>query len=180
MKKLLSVSILSPLFLFFACARFEFAANWVDTYITRQLDHYFDTRSLQSQLLKESLKKDIENVRKLIYPQISSELTLIERDIAKVKIFNGEKIASYDLRLRKIFDQALVIFEPSAQRFVDQLTFSQLESNRLEFDRKTKSLEEEAQPPFEAKTRRFNKIINQFEDWLGELNSEQKKDIQHS
>lgn len=179
MRKLIAVSILSSLLFIFACAKFEFAANWVDTYITRQLDHYFDTRSLQAQILKKTLKEDIENVRRLIYPEVSSELILIEKDVANSKNFNSEKIASYDLRLRKIFAKALVIFEPSAQKFVEQLNPSQVESFKAEFDRRTKYLEEESDPSFEAKSRRFNKIMDQLEDWIGELNSSQKKAVQN-
>jgi hypothetical protein len=135
--------------------------------------------SLQSQLLKKSLKEDIKEVRKIIFPQLAVELKKIDSDVVSLTNFNLQKITSYKIELRKIFDEGLIIFEPSAQEFVDQLSPSQLESFKTEFDKKTKDIEIEAGEPFEAKDKRYSKIKDQFEGWLGSLYPEQKKDIQN-
>ncbi|MDD4974357.1 MAG: DUF6279 family lipoprotein [Bacteriovorax sp.] len=179
MENLKTVYILSIFLLFFACSRIDLAANWADTYITHQIDRYFDMNSLQSQLLKKSLKEDIKQVRKIVFPQLAVELKIIDDDVAGLTNLNKQKIMSLKVELRKIFNEGIIIFEPSAQEFVNQLNPSQLESFKKEFDKKTKDLESEAGEPLVAKDKRYDKIITQFEGWLGSLYSEQKKDIQN-
>ncbi|MBC7537410.1 MAG: hypothetical protein H7281_01210 [Bacteriovorax sp.] len=178
MKNLRLVSILSLLLLFFACSRIDLAANWADTYISHQIDHYFDMNSLQSKLLKKSLKEDIKEVRKIIFPKLALDLERIDGDVEGATNFNVQKLESYKVNLRKTFDEGLIIFEPSAQEFVNQLNASQLESFKKEFDKKTKDIESEASEPVTAKDKRFNKIREQLEGWLGILYPEQRKDIQ--
>lgn len=178
-KKLKSVSIPLIFLFFFGCSRIDLAANWADTYISNQIDHYFDINSLQSQLLKKSLKEDIKKVRNLIFPKLAVELQGIQTDVEGITSFNIQKITSYKVELRKIFDDGLIIFEPSAEEFVNQLNPSQIESFKKEFDKKTSDLESEANEPVEAKNKRYDKIRRQLEGWMGTLYPEQRKEIQH-
>lgn len=142
------------------------------------MDHYFDMNSLQSQLLKKSLKEDIKKVRKLIFPKLAVELQRIQKEVEGLTHFEGKRTISYKGELKKIFEEGLSLFELSAQGFLDHLNPSQIESFKKEFDEKTKDLELEASAPLEAKEKRYDKIKEQLEGWIGTLSPEQKRDIQ--
>lgn len=123
------------------CSRSDLAINWANNYIKNYIDQHFDMNSLQLELLGKSLDDDILKVRQIIFPKLADKLQKIHFDIQGRFIFKEEQINTYIIGFREIFDSGLVIFEPSAQRFVNQLSFSQVVSFKNNFDKKTKQLE---------------------------------------
>ena len=173
---------MASIFLFYlfslGCSRIDLAINWADNYISRQIDHYFDMNSLQLQLLKKSLDEDLLKVREIIFPSLADRLQKMKVDVEGITIFKEGTIQSYEVEFRKIFDKGLIIFEPSAQVFVNSLTLSQVQSFKKEFDKKTTDLEYEANHPKEAKAKKYDDIINRLEEWIGALSSEQRNEVE--
>lgn len=177
MKKSLA-SIVSLIFFLFSCSKIELTDDWVDSYIASQIDNYFDINSLQMQLLKKSIKEDLGEVRSIIFPQLADELKSIRKDVEIIKEYKIENVTSHQVELKKIFNQGLIIFEPSAQHFVNRLNSTQIESFQKEFNKRTKDIESSAEHLFEAKAKRYEKIKDQLEGWLGPLNLGQIKAIE--
>lgn len=165
------------LFFIFACTRIELATNWADTYITRQIDHYFDINSIQSHFIKNSLKVDIQNIRTKIYPRIADEFSKIQKEVDDNEKFNLEMINAHEVELRNIFYSALGIFENSAVSFSAQLTPDQLAAFNKEFQKQTTELRKDVKDETEAKDKRFDKVKKQLEGWIGSLSRDQKKDL---
>ncbi len=160
------------------CSRIEFATDWADTYLTTQIDHYFDINSLQARFVKTGLKEGIQQVRVKIFPKIAEEFKKILSEVDKMVPFTGEIVAQHELNLKNIFYETLSIFEPSSVEFSTQLNIDQLENFKKEFQKKNKDLLEDLGNPSEMKDKQFNKIRKQLEAWIGNLNSAQKKELE--
>lgn len=173
-----SSSILSLLFIFFACSKLDLVSFWVDTYITKRIDHYFGINSLQSQLVKNTLGKDIKKVKKITFPEFAEQMIKIKNEVDEISRFDVDKIASYQKALRKIFNKGLAVFEPSAQDFVNHLEPSQLLTFKEEFDERTNDLKTEADKTLTAKEKRYSQLKKEIENWLGPLFNIQKKDLE--
>lgn len=175
MKKLYLAIII---FFISACSRLELATNWADTYITHQIDDYFDINSIQSSFLKKSLKEDIQKIRVRIFPQVASEMQKILKEVDEQTKFNQEIVSVHEVEFKKIFYDGLKIFEASAVEFSSQLDADQLSKFKKEFGEKTKDLQKEVDRPYKAKEKRFDKIKKQIESWIGNLNNDQKRDVE--
>lgn len=174
MRKLYYVLII---FFFTACSRNELATIWADSYITNQIDRYFDINSLQSQFIKKSLKDDIEKIRIKIFPRIAQEMQKILNEVKGKTVFTEQIINDHEEVFKNIFYDGLKIFENSAVEFSAKLTHEQLESFENEFQSKTEILRKEARDRLEAREKRFTKIREQLENWIGLLTDKQRKDL---
>ena len=161
-----------------ACSRSELAMNWADGFITNYIDQYFDMNSLQLQLLEKSLDEDLLKVRKIVFPQLADKLQKINLDIEGRILFNESLVSSYATDFKGIFKSGLIIFEPSAENFVNQLSASQVQSFKNKFDKKTKELEKVAGNILGARKKRYDNLKTQLESWIGTLDSDQKADIE--
>lgn len=173
MKKLYFVFNLSLLLLPVSCSRIELAANWADTYIVNHIDKYFEVSSMQSQFIKKAVKDDVDAIRKKIFPNVADELERFQKKIESNTPIAYQDIDQSQLELKKIFYDTVAIFEPNAQVFVKKLTSQQLDIFKSAFDKKTKEMESDLENPAEAKKKRFNRIKDQFQSWVGTLNNEQ-------
>ena len=154
------------------------AINWADSFITNYIDQYFDINSLQMQLLEKSLDEDLLNVRKIIFPQLADKLKKINLEIEGRIIFKESIVNSYAKDFKEIFNLGLVIFEPSAQEFVNHLSITQVQSFKNKFDKKTKELAKVAGNILEARKKRYDFLKTQLESWIGMLDSDQQVDIE--
>lgn len=173
MKKLYIVFNLSLLLLPTSCSRIELAANWADTYIVNHIDKYFEVNSMQSQFIKKAVKDDVDEIRKKVFPSVADELESFQKKIESNTVFTFQDIDHSQLELKKIFYDTVAIFEPNAQVFLKKLTTQQLEIFKSTFDKKTKELESDLENPADAKKKRFHKIKDQFQSWVGTLNNDQ-------
>ncbi len=147
---------------------------WVDSYITDQIDNYFDINNLQSQFIKKSLEDDIEKIRKIIFPRIAQEMMKVLNEVNGKTVFNEKIISDHEEEFKKIFYEGLKIFEHSAVEFSSKLTIKQLESFKNEFGLKTKILRDETRDRLALREKRFTKIREQLESWIGILTVEQR------
>jgi len=154
------------------------AINWAENFITNYIDQYFDMNSLQLQLLEKSLDEDLLKVRKIIFPKLVDKLQKINLDIEGRIVFKESLINSYAMDFKEIFNSGLVIFEPSAQAFVNHLSVSQVQSFKNKFDKKTKELEKDAGNILKARKKRYDDLKTHLESWIGTLVSEQQTDIE--
>ncbi len=178
MKTIKSLSILTFSLCFFSCSKVEFASNWADTYISYQLGKYFDLNSNQSQFLKLSLKDNIKSIRKSIFPKLSLELQAMERELLCHKIFDLNTVSTYKNQMMKILFLGLQNFEQTAQVLVGQLSTSQVDNFKFQFEKKNNDLEKESLVASSSVEKRTEKIKKQIEEWMGDLNNNQLQEIQ--
>ncbi len=165
------------IFVLSSCSRIEFATNWADTFVASLADHYFDTSSFQSRFIKRSLQDDIKKIRVQIYPRIAIALDKVLTEFESNKEFNLEMINTHEQELHSIFNDSLKILEPSTVEFVSLLSPKQLEYYKKEFKDKTDDLKDDIKTKELVHERQFEKMKKQFENWIGSLTSDQKKDI---
>lgn len=152
---------------------------WADSYISTQIDQYFDVSSMQALFVKKAVNEDINKIKKHIFPRVGVELKIIQDLVENNKPLSFEQISSTRQNLKQIFYDGLEIFEPSAQEFVKKLDQKQLETFKIEFAKKTKELSFDLANPREAKKKRYTKIKAQIESWLGNLTDDQQLDIEN-
>jgi hypothetical protein len=178
MKTIKSLSVLTFSLCFLSCSKVEFATNWADTYISYQLGKYIDLNSSQSQYLKLSLKDNIKSIRKSIYPKFSLELQAIEKELLSHKTFNLNTVSSHKNQMMKILFLGLQNFEQTAQVLVGQLSTSQVDNFKFQFEKKNNDLEKESLVASSSVEKRTDKIKKQFVEWMGDLSNNQLQEIQ--
>lgn len=184
MKKLKPIHHLILLLILFlllpvSCSRIDVAANFADTYITSQLDKYFDINNIQSHFIKKNLKEDIKAVKRIIFPRAADELEKILKEAEEIKTWEKEIFLSHEKAMKEIFYSSVKIFERSAVGFAEQLTPAQLEAFQKEFKEKTDDIQELVKDPQEAREKRYEKMKKYIEGWVGNLTPEQKNDLFH-
>lgn len=167
------------LMILFSCSRIDLAANWADTYITNQLDKYFDINSIQSQFVKKNLKEDIKSIKRIIFPRAADELEKVFKETNEIRTYNRELIVAHEKTMKAIFYDALKIFERSAVGFATQLNAGQLQAFKKEFNEKTDDIRKILNDPTESRDKRYEKIRKFIESWIGNLNNDQKKDLRN-
>lgn len=156
-----------------ACSRIDLAVYFADTYVENKADDYFDLTRDQSKWLKSSLKSDIAKIKKTIFPQLAAELLRAADAIESQRVFETSTVQlSFD-RAKNLFYDGLRTFSPEAILFADQLAPSQINVFQKEFDKKMRDLKED-----DNEIETFKKMRKHFESWMGNLNSEQKKELE--
>jgi len=170
MKKILLVCFII-LCSVFSCSRLDLAVNLANSYITNKADDFFDLTGDQSRWLKEALAQDIMRVRKIIFPQLATEMLRIADLLSHQKKFDYNSVlSSYD-RLEGLYYDGLKIFSPTAVAFVDKLRPAQLEYFQKQADKKFSEMKEDPEK------KSYNKIKKHFDSWMGGMTSAQKKEL---
>lgn len=178
MKKIQLIAIFFFALSLFNCSKDDSATEWVDDYISKKIEYYFEMNSIQSQFLKQTLDDDMDKIKKIIFPELALEMEKVKADVDEKVNLSIDKIVSYRVKLKKIFNKGLIIFKHSAEEFVAQLTKEQLQLFVEKFNENTNNLREELSRPLSNQEKRYNKIKKQLEGWLGSLDMEQIKEIQ--
>lgn len=160
-----------------SCSRLDLASMWADTYISEQIDQYFDVSSMQSQFVKSAVNEDIDKIRVQIFPLIAQSLTKIENLIKNNTPMTADIVSSMHTELKNIFYAGLKIFELDAQKFVKKIESKQLDRFRVEFNKKMQELQSDLETSKEAKAKRESKIKSQLKSWLGTISEDQQIDI---
>lgn len=168
---LLVAVFLTTLITMSSCSRLDLAVNLANSYITNKADNFFDLTGEQKKWLKAVLERDIDKVKKTIFPQLASEMFKAASVLSEGRAVDYTLVYTTYKRLENLFYQTLRIFSPSAVAFSDKLSPNQLSHFQKEFDGKIKDLKEDP----EDKT--YEKMKKQFDSWAGSISSKQKKEI---
>jgi hypothetical protein len=166
-------------YLLFSCSRIDLAANWADTYISSQLDKYFDINNIQSQFIKKNLKEDIKSIKRILFPRAADELEKVFKETDEVRTYNRDLILAHEKVMKSIFYDALKIFEHSATGFASQLSPEQLNAFKKEFKDKTGDIQKMLNNPVESREKRYEKIRKFIEGWIGNLTNSQKTELRN-
>jgi hypothetical protein len=172
MKKIILYIFISC-FLLNSCSRLDLAVNFADTYIVNKTDNYFDLTSEQKKWLNLNFDKDFSKVKEIIFPRIASELFKAANMISSKAPLGASDIKLAYERLNKLFYDGLQMFSSDAVLLVDQLNTNQIIYFQKEFDKKMKELQEN-----ENSKDSYKKMKKQFDSWLGEMTSLQKKELE--
>ena len=154
-----------------SCSRLDLAVNLANTYVANKVDDFFDLTGEQSKWLKQALVRDIDKVKKTIFPQLAAEMFKISQTINTQKSFDtGSVLNSYN-RLEGLFYDGLRVFSSSAVAFVDKLSPAQVDYFQKEADKKFSEMKED------PNKKSYNKIKKQFDSWAGGMDSKQKKEL---
>lgn len=154
-----------------SCSRLDLAVNLANTYVANKADDFFDLTGEQSKWLKQSLSRDIEKVKKTIFPQLAAEMFKISQSINTQKSFDTNSVLNSYRRLESLFFDGLRMFSPSAVAFADKLSPAQVDYFQKESDKKFSEMKED------PNKKSYNKIKKQFDSWAGGMNSNQKKEL---
>ncbi len=154
-----------------SCSRLDLAVNLANSYVANKADDFFDLTSEQSSWLKQALAKDIQKVKKSIFPQLAAEMHKISQTISTQKSFDSVMVLTSYRRLEGLFFDGLRLFANSASTFVDKLSPAQINYFQKESDKKFSEMKEDAEK------KSYNKMKKQFDSWAGGLNSSQKKEL---
>lgn len=158
---------------FTSCSRIDLAVSLANSYITNKVDNYFDLTRTQRGWLKETLSHDIEQVKKIIFPQLASEMFKAADIISTKATIDPAMVYGSYKRLENLFFEGLRIFTPSAVMFVEKLSPDQITHFQKEFDKKVSDLKEESQQ------KEYTKMKKQFDSWMGSVTSKQKNEIKN-
>lgn len=156
-----------------SCSRIDLAVNLANSYMTNKADDYFDLTRAQTSWLREALGKDIERVKKTIFPQLASEMLKAADTLSTRQSFDSNLVYSSYKRMENLFYQGLRVFTPNAVLFVEKLSPNQVAYFQKEFDKKAIDLKEEPEK------KQYDKMKKQFDSWVGSVTSNQKKDIKN-
>lgn len=159
------------LFTVFSCSRLDLAVNLANSYIVNKTDDFFDLTGEQSKWLKKSIAKDIDKVKKTIFPQLATEMHKISQTISNQKTFDSSTVLTSYKRLESLFYDGLRVFAPTAMELFDKIQPAQMEYFQKEADRKFSEMKED------PVKKSYTKIKKQFDSWAGGMNSEQKKQL---
>lgn len=162
-----------------SCSRIDVATSFADSYITNQLDKYFDINSIQSQFARQNLKKDITSIKRIIFPRAADELEKVLKETDEIRTWNRELIVAHEKSMKDIFYSSLHILEHSAVGFAEKLSEDQLKSFNKEFKSKTEDIQELVDRPSKARDKRYDMIRKYIEGWIGNLTNEQKTDLRN-
>jgi hypothetical protein len=158
--------------MFASCSRLDLAVNLANSYISNKADDFFDLTREQSKWLKQALERDIDQVKKTIFPQLAEEMHKISQTLENQKTFNSMTVINSYKRLENLFYEGGRLFAPDAVTFVNQLTSKQIEY----FQRQANKIFSEMKKKPNEKS--YIKIKKQFDSWAGGMNSAQKKELQ--
>lgn len=155
-----------------SCSKLDVAVSWADTYIVSQVDDYFDIKSTQRKDLKESLKKDIDKIRKEQFPVWAAELRRFEKDVREDTLNE----ASFHDYFEKTLDTSKKIqpyFADTAVKFISTTTPAQLE--HFERTLRKNNVEDEKKIQNGKKTRNETrkKYLRWVEMWIDSLSKDQ-------
>ena len=170
MKKKL-VFILTVVFLSVSCSRLDIAVNLANSYIVHKTDDYFDLTKEQSKRLKESLAKDINQVKKTIFPQLAAEMLKIADTVSFQKTFDSTFVSATYQRIENLFMEGVRIFTPTAVALAGDLSPNQITLFQKEVDEKLNDLKKDSEK------KSFDKMKKQFDSWFGSMTSNQKDDL---
>lgn len=156
-----------------SCSRIDLAVNLANSYVTNKADDYFDLTRAQTSWLKEALGRDIDRVKKTIFPQLATEMFKAADTLNTRQVFDSNMVYGTYKRLENLFYQGLKIFTPNAVLFVEKLSPAQVAYFQKEFDKKAIDLKEEPEE------KQYSKMKKQFDSWVGSVTSNQKKDIKN-
>lgn len=156
-----------------SCSRLDLAVNLANSYVTNKADDFFDLTGEQSKWLKQALAKDIEKVKKSIFPQLAAEMHKISQTISSQKTFDSMTVLNSYRRLEGLFYDGLRLFSNSAVNFVDKLSPAQINFFQKAADKKFTEMKEDPEK------KSYTKMKKQFESWAGGMNSAQKKDLKN-
>ncbi len=156
-----------------SCSRIDLAVNLANSYITNKVDGYFDLTRDQTSWLREALSRDIDHVKKTIFPQLASEMLNAADTLSSRSTIDSAFVYTSYKRLENLFYQGLRIFTPNAVLFVEKLSPAQIAYFQKEFDKKAADLKEEPQK------KDYDKMKKHFDSWMGSVTSNQKKEIKN-
>lgn len=154
-----------------SCSRLDLAVNLANSYVTNKADDFFDLTGEQSKWLKKALARDIEKVKKTIFPQLAAEMLKISQTIDTQKTFDSATVLLGYNRLEGLFYDGLRIFAPTAVGFVDKLVPAQIDYFQKEADKKFSEMKED------PNKKSYKKIKKQFDSWAGGMSSKQKDEL---
>ena len=155
-----------------ACSRMELAVNFANVYITSKADDYFDLTRDQASWMRAAIKKDIEVVKKTIFPQLATELNRTAEFVRDTQVFEAGMVETTYLRLKNLFLYSMKIFIPTAKELVNKLSLTQVESFKKEFAAKNTEIKEG------DSKKAYKKIKEHFDTWLGGMTALQKKELE--
>lgn len=165
------IYIFFALFFFSSCSRLDLAVNLANTYIVNKADSFFDLSADQYKWLKKTLSNDIQKVKKVIFPQLASEMFKIAQTLEGQKNYDSFTVLHSYNRLEGLFFDGLRLFASSAVAFADKLSPNQMEYFQKQADKKFTEMKVNPQK------KSYNRIKKNFDSWIGGINSHQKKEI---
>lgn len=155
----------------FACSRLDLAVKLANSYITNKADNFFDLTWDQNRWLKEALAKDINKIKKTVFPQLAVEMLKVADLLSNQKNFDSNIVMMSYSRLEGLYYDGLRILSPTATAFVDKLRPAQIEYFQKEVDKKFLEMKED------PKKKSYNKIKKHFDSWMGGMTSMQKQEL---
>lgn len=170
MKKIVAL-IMLILCITISCSRLDLAVNLANSYITNKADDFFDLTNEQSKWLKKSLARDITNVKKLIFPQLASEMFKAADTLSNYKTFDSNIVLTSYIRLEALFYDGLRFFSTTAIELADKIMPMQLEYFQKQSDKKLLEMKHDPEK------KSYNKIKKHFDSWMGGMTSKQKQEL---
>ena len=150
--------------------------NNADWLLTWKIDGLFNLTSKQKDFVEDRLEHHLEWHRQNELP-IYSEL--IDETISKIE--DGISEQDYDWvinQMQAAYKRTLLQILPDAATLLMELSPNQIEYYQARMSEKNESFAEFiALPPEEQIKKRNENIINEMEEWFGDLNDEQKEKV---
>lgn len=170
MKKLVAL-IMLILCITLSCSRLDLAVNLANSYIANKTDDFFDLTNEQSKWLKKALVRDITKVKKIIFPQLASEMFNAAETLSSHKTFDSRDVLTSYKRLEALFYDGLRFFSTTAMELADKIMPVQLDYFQKQSDKKLSEMKHDAEK------KSYNKIKKHFDSWMGGMTSGQKKEL---
>lgn len=156
-----------------ACNRSELLYRFADTLAVSKTDEYFDLTSEQHSDLKEDIQKDLQRVRKEVFPQVAKSLRQLEPITRKDKLDPAE-LETHFTEFQKHFQNLAACFKDTAIKTSLRFSASQYTHFAKELRdeiRETEKTNADSQDAIRDSSKRYRRAL---EFWVGGLSSEQK------
>jgi hypothetical protein len=146
--------------------------NWADTYIASQVDDYFDLSSAQSKELKESLKKDIQTIRKNEFPRWAKTFRAFSAEIQN-NTLTEDTFKKYFETTLEVSRGVQPVFSETAVKFIASASPEQLTHFERTFHEKNVENEKKIQNSEKTRNESRKKYIRGIEMWIDSLSKDQ-------
>lgn len=155
------------------CTRTELAFRFADTAVASKADDYFDLSSAQQSELKKSVQKDIDLVRKNLFPILAKKLRSLE-PLANNSSLDPALVESTASELQGYFKLLPSYFLETSVKTALDLTPQQFDHFSEEIRQEIKKDKEN---PKDIKKEWEKKYRRSLEFWIGGISVEQRKAI---
>ncbi|MBU2514241.1 hypothetical protein KJ966_23135 [bacterium] len=170
------IAILTSVFLVQSCFSFKTWYGWLDTYISWQVDEYFDITSEQKDFMSLRLRVLLDSHKNNEIPKYIAFLqeikSRLERDVVV------EDIDWFRNSIWQFNNNLANILVDDVTEFLSGISDDQLVYLKEKLVEENRSWLEEHDSEEQSKEDRLESTYGRVEEWIGELTTEQKEKIE--